>query len=199
MKTLTGKVRAVRRVYLKLDREIAGFQKHSGLNCIGGCGECCKKPDIEATPIEFLPLALRLYDEGRAEKVYEEIRATDAELCYMFRQNSTHSGGLCSEYADRGLICRLFGFSARKNKEGRPELVTCRYIKEEQAAVYEEAIVKIRNGKHVPVMSNYYSLMRAIDPSLADFYPINQAILKALEVVMSYYAYRRRKRPKPVE
>ena len=72
MKTLTGKVRAVQRVYLKLDREIAKVQLESGLHCISGCGECCKKPDIEATPLEFLPLALHLYDEGKAEKFLEE-------------------------------------------------------------------------------------------------------------------------------
>ena len=64
MKTLTGKVRAVKREYLKLDREIANFTRQSGLHCIKGCGECCKKPDIEATPLEFLPLALKLFDEG---------------------------------------------------------------------------------------------------------------------------------------
>ena len=74
MKTLTGKVRAVQRVYTKLDREISKVQLESGMHCLSGCGECCKKPDIEATPLEFLPLALKLYDDGKAESFLEELQ-----------------------------------------------------------------------------------------------------------------------------
>ncbi|MFN8777479.1 MAG: YkgJ family cysteine cluster protein [Flavobacteriales bacterium] len=195
MKTLTGKVRAVRRVFLKLDREIATFQRDTRLHCLSGCGECCKKPDIEATPLEFLPLALSLYDEGKAESVLHEVRSNTG-VCHAFRPHITSFGGLCHVYPDRGLICRLFGFSARRDKEARPELVTCRLIKEQQAEAYEEARVMIAQGKHVPVMSNYYSLLSGIDPDLARFYPINEAMARALEVVLAYYAYRRRRRPR---
>jgi Fe-S-cluster containining protein len=195
MKTLTGKVRAVRRVYMKLDREIANFQRDTTLHCLSGCGECCKKPDIEATPLEFLPLALSIYDEGKAEQVLEELQTSSA-ICNAFRPYVTNFGGLCSVYPDRGLICRLFGFTARRDKEGKPELVTCKLIKEHQSVAYENAREKIAQGKHVPVMSNYYTLMSSIDPELSKFYPINQAMAHALETVMAYYAYRKRRKPK---
>jgi len=194
MKTLTGKVRAVRRVFLKLDREIASFQRDTGLKCLSGCGECCKKPDIEATPLELLPLALNLYDEGRAEQFLEEVR-NNSGLCHAFRPYVTNFGGMCSIYPDRGLICRLFGFTARRNKEGKPELVTCKLIKADQASNYEDATKRISKGKHVPIMSNYYSLLSSIDPSLCQFYPINEAMAHALETVLAYYAYRRRRKP----
>ena len=43
----------------------------------------------------------------------------------------------------------------------------------------------------MPLMSNYYFQLRCIDPGLSqEFYPINTAIKKALEVVLHYYAYR---------
>jgi hypothetical protein len=45
-------------------------------------------------------------------------------------------------------------------------------------------------------MSNYYTLMSTIDPELSKFYPINQAMTHALETVMAYYAYRKRRKPK---
>lgn len=196
MKTIPEKVNAVKRVYASLDKEIAGFQQKSGLHCLSGCGECCKKPDIEATPIEFLPLALQLFDEGRAEEAYDAIQASDSSLCYVFRPHVTSFGGLCNEYPNRGLICRLFGFTARKDKEGNPELVTCKLIKEQQADDYHAAMEAIKNGGKVPVMSNYYSRMMAVDPALAQFYPINKAMAKALEIVMAYYAYRKRRTPK---
>lgn len=195
MKTLTGKVRAVKRVYLKLDREIAKMQQESGLQCISGCGECCKKPDIEATPLEFLPLALRLYDEGRAESTLEELQNNQESRCHLFRPYVTNFGGLCNEYPDRGLICRLFGFTARRDKEGNPELVTCKLLKTEREEAYQKALNNIKQGKKIPVMSDFYSRMAGIDPSLTQFYPINRAMQEALEIVLQYYAYRRRRKP----
>lgn len=194
MKTLTGKVRAVKRLYLKLDREISTFQRDTGLHCLSGCGECCKKPDIEATPLEFLPLALAIFDEGKAESMLAEVKS-DKGICHVFRPYVTNFGGMCSVYPDRGLICRLFGFTARRNKEGKPELVTCKLIKQEQSLLYENAMQRIATGKHVPVMSNYYSRLSAIDPALCQFYPINEAIGHAIETVLAYYAYRPRRKP----
>jgi len=196
MKSLPEKVSAVKRVYTRLDKEIATMQQSSGLHCLSGCGECCKKPDIECTPLEFLPLALELFDEGRAEQAWEELQKQQNNLCYVFRPHLTNFGGLCNAYPNRGLICRLFGFTARTNKEGQRELVTCKFIKEEQAKEFEALTSAMKAGEKIPVMGHYYTRITTIDPSLAEFYPINIAIQKALEVVMHYYAYRRRKKRK---
>ncbi len=194
MTTLPQKVNEVKRVYKRLDKEIADFQKSTTLHCLSGCGECCKKPDIEATPLEFLPLALQLFDEGKAETALEEIKQKKDSLCYVFRPHVTNFGGLCSEYPNRGLICRLFGYTARRDKEGKAELVTCKLIKEQQHEAYDQAIEDIKNGKKVVVMSDYYSRLSHIDHTLVDFYPINQAMEKALETVLHYYAYRNRRK-----
>ncbi len=194
MKTLPQKVKAVKQVYARLDGDIQKLQDASGLHCLAGCGECCKKPDIEATPIEFLPLALQLYDEGKAEQALSELDNKSDSLCYVFRPHITNFGGLCSEYPNRGLICRLFGFTARRNKEGNSELVTCKLIKEHQAKEFETLAEEIRAGRKVPVMSDYYTRMSSIDHNLNTFYPINQAIAKSIEIVLAYYAYRKRRK-----
>ena len=194
MKTLPQKVNEVRKVYARLDKEIATFQQKSGLHCLSGCGECCKKPDIEATPLEFLPLALDLFDEGRAEIALEEIKAKKDSLCYVFRPHVTNFGGLCNAYPSRGLICRLFGFTARRDKEGKPELVTCKLIKEHQNEAYNAAIESIKKGEKVVVMSDYYSRLAHVDHTMTEFYPINEAMVKALETVLHYYAYRTRRK-----
>jgi hypothetical protein len=89
------------------------------------------------------------------------------------------------------LICRLFGYSARVNKYGGKELVTCQIIKTEQNDAYVTSQKTISEGGDVPVMSHYYMQLHAIDPDLTrDFYPINVAMRRAIEVVMQYYAYR---------
>jgi len=195
MKTLLQKVAAVKRVYTRLDMDIDRMQKSSGLHCLSGCGECCKKPDIECTPIEFLPLALEIFDEGKAEQVWQELQEKQDSLCFVFRPHVTQFGGLCNAYPNRGLICRLFGFTARINKESKPELVTCKFIKQDQAQEFEALTADLKAGKKIPVMGEYYTRLTSIDPTLAEFYPINKAMLKALEVVMHYYAYRRRRKP----
>ncbi|MFZ5999561.1 MAG: YkgJ family cysteine cluster protein [Bacteroidota bacterium] len=188
--TLADKVQAVEQVLEKLDQEIAAFQSWSTLHCKFGCGKCCFKPDIEATILEFLPFAHHLYVTNQAESWLERLQTTDDPICLIL--NPTQAGaGLCSEYKHRGLICRLFGYSARTNKYGQKELVTCQIIKTEQKEAYEKAAIEIAGEGSVPVMSQFYMQLHAIDFELTrEFYPINQAIRKAVETVLQYYAYR---------
>jgi Fe-S-cluster containining protein len=185
------KVQAVERVFDHLDKEIAQFQSWSTLHCKFGCGKCCFKPDIEATVLEFLPFAYHLYKNDLAMEWFERLEADVPETCLIL--NPTQSGvGLCSEYSHRGLICRLFGYSARTSKYGRKELVTCEIIKTEQPEMFEMARHKVEDeSESVPMMHAYYLRLHAIDPDLSrDFYPINVAIRKAIETVLAYYAYR---------
>ena len=187
--TLTEKVRAVEGVFNDLDAEIASFQQWSGLGCKFGCGKCCFKPDIEATALEFLPFAKHLHDSGLSQDWLNRLEETP-EICLILNPTQA-TQGLCSEYKHRGLICRLFGYSARTNKYGGKELVTCSIIKNEQTVAYESAGERIANGEEVPVMNQFYMRLHSIDHQLAqDFLPINEAIRRAIETVMQYYAYR---------
>jgi len=188
---LPDKVLAVEQVFDKLDQEIAALQKWSGLHCAWGCGKCCFKPDIEATILEFLPFASYLYSLHLAQEWLEKLNNTDSTICLIL--NPTQGGaGLCSEYKHRGLICRLFGYSARLNKYSKKELITCQIIKTEQEENYKTAESKISNGEEsVPVMSHYYMQLLAIDDQLGrEFFPINEALKRAIEVILHYYAYR---------
>jgi Fe-S-cluster containining protein len=189
--SLIEKVQAVEAVFHDLDEAIMGFQSRSTLHCKMGCGKCCFKPDIEATALEFLPFAHFLYQQGTAYEWFEKLKRSEETVCLIL--NPTQSGaGLCSEYVYRGLICRLFGYSARTTKYGERELVTCQIIKTEQHEAYEKTQARVKNNEEpVPVMNHYYMQLHSIDPELArDFYPINQAIRKAIEIVLQYYAYR---------
>lgn len=188
---LPEKVRATEAVFEKLDAEIAGFQAWSGLHCKFGCGKCCFKPDIEATVLEFLPFAHYLYQNDLASAWLDKINVGDSSVCYIL--NPTQAGaGLCTEYRHRGLICRLFGYSARTNKYAQHELVTCQVIKTEQAENYQHAATRVAEGTgEIPMMNQYYMQLHAIDIDLTrDFYPINEAIKRAIETVLAWYAYR---------
>jgi len=189
---LEEKVNAVKQVFENLDQQIAGFQSTTSLHCKWGCGKCCFKPDIEATILEFLPFAFHLHENGNAEEWLDKLNDSASSICLILNPTQA-SAGLCSEYAHRGLICRLFGYSARTNKYGKKELVTCQIIKTEQAEAYEKATAEIDQGLAVPVMNQFYMQLHGIDFELTrDFYPINEAIKRAIEVVLQYFAYRER-------
>lgn len=190
--TLPEKIQAVTEVFEQLDSDVTAFQAQSHLRCLPGCGKCCFKPDIEATVLEFLPFAMHIYKAGKAKAWLKTIRTTLSPLCVIL--NPEQQNGLCSEYAHRGLICRLFGFSGRKDKTGVPQFVTCKVIKTEQKEAYEAAIKDIAGGANLPVMSNYYMRLYMIDPDLGrEFYPINVALRKAIETVVGYYSFRARR------
>ncbi len=188
---LEEKAKAVEQILLELDREIKQFQSWSTLGCKAGCGKCCFKPDIEATPLEFLPFAMHLHLLGKGEEWLDRIdKLSDDKICVILNPNQSGMG-LCSQYPYRGLICRLFGFSARTNKYDKKELITCSIIKSDLQLNYLKAELEINSGGSVPVMSEYYLKMHYVDPYLANqFMPINQAIKKSIEIVLQYFLYR---------
>jgi uncharacterized protein len=187
---LSQKVQAIEEVFALLDQEMSNFKGWSGLSCKIGCGKCCDKPDIEATVLEFLPFAHHLYLINQAYDWLAKIDGNKVDLCVIFESRGAGSG-LCSEYHYRGLICRLFGFSARTNKYAQREFMSCQTIKTEQVLAYTQTVDKVMLGEFVPVMNHYYMRLHAIDRDLArDFYPINEAIRRAIETVLHYYAYR---------
>jgi len=191
--TIYQKVQAVDRIFNQLDKELGSFQQSTGLSCVANCGLCCLKPDINATALEFLPLAYHLLIHGETERWLEKLQNNkDNKICPVLNEMiTTDSKGYCSEYAHRGLICRLFGFSAMLHKNNKPILVTCKPIKEQKTEAFNKANAHIAANKNYPLISNYYMQLRSIDESLGEeLFPIRIAIEKAIHAVLAYYAYR---------
>lgn len=187
---ISQKVQAIEEVFALLTQEMSMFQGWSGLTCKSGCGKCCNKADIEATVLEFLPLAHSLFLLNQCEEWLTRIQEKQSVLCILF-ESKDNGNGSCTDYHHRGLICRLFGFSARTNKYAQLEFVSCQTIKTEQITAFTETSRKVQQGEFVVVMNHYYMRLHAIDRDLArDFYPINEAIKRAIETVLHYYAYK---------
>ena len=188
------KVRAVERIFRQLDTELGSFQKSTGLGCVANCGNCCLKPDINATALEFLPFAYHLFKNGETEQWLNLLQnETTTTICPILNKLiAPGSKGFCSEYAHRGLICRLFGFSAMLHKNSKPKLVTCKPIKENMPNAVANAESHIETKNNYPLISNYYMQLRSIDESLGEeLFPIRVAIEKAIHAVLGYYSYRR--------
>lgn len=182
-------VRAVSQVFKELGTDIRYFKKATYMQCVKGCYECCLKPDIEATILEFLPAAYVLFKTGKAEEILQRFDTMQENSVCIFC-NPFHTAGGCTIYEHRGLICRLFGFGAKLGKNDHLQLISCKKIK---STITGEELAK-HIGK-APVNSAYYMRLYGIDPKLSvTYYPINQAIRKAIELVLFHNQFRRRRR-----
>jgi len=192
--SIKRKVNAVEKLYRDLEKDVHKLRQGTGLTCVAGCGKCCFKADIEATVLEFLPLAYHLFTDGKAETWLEHLKShPEQQVCKILHVLAKDQrSGKCSQYQYRGLICRLFAFSATLDKYGQKRLSTCSIIKTELPETYQRADAWVKEGKPIPVMREYYFRLTTIDHRLSEnFYPINTAIRFAIEEVLAYYSYRR--------
>ena len=189
--SIERRVKLVENLFYQLEQESAQFEQSSGISCVSGCGKCCTYPDIEASPLEFLPWAFHLFLNGEAEKTLIVLNKTHSSTCLIYKPLSNIDQGRCSTYKYRGLICRLFGFAANTDKYGNLRLATCNIIKEGQTENYNSTAEAITKGLHVPVFTEYYMQLNQIDFHLGNIIlPVNKALKMALEEVLQYYAYR---------
>ena len=187
------KVRQVEELYERLDNEITAFKSETNLHCLTGCGKCCSKPDIDASPLEFLPWAFHLFMNGKAEETLMELDNSNNSTCHIYRPDALFEeyNGSCSNYRYRGLICRLFGYAASRDKYGKLRLATCKIIKEGQQENFNNTEEAISKGLYVPIFTDYYMQLSQIDYRLATtMLPVNEALKIAIEEVLHYYAYR---------
>lgn len=192
--SIVRKVKQVQKVFELLEVEMTAFQQKSSLGCLAGCGHCCTKPDISVAVLEFLPYAFDLFLQKRSSSVRKELIENPRAICHLFRSDGVSEAGNtqggCSQYASRGLICRLFGFSTIRDKIGQPVLSTCPLIKGTQAEKIAKSHALILDGE-APSYIKYYQKLTQIDFRMGQQYlPINEAIIKSIDEVENYYQYR---------
>jgi uncharacterized protein len=170
----------------EIDRETTAFQTATGVQCPSGCGMCCENPEVESTPLEMLPIAVELARQGELSQWLERVEAVEAKgVCVFYQSDSlTPDNGRCGIYAWRPSLCRLFGFAAISNKQGEPELATCKKHKEIMPVVVKQAQQAIANGLPVPQFANFTMRLGNLDSNLVrERLPINQALKVAIERV----------------
>jgi len=187
-------------LYRRLDGKLAAFRRRSGLACLPGCGECCRSTEVEATVLELLPLALDLCRRGKAEEALDRLLdIREPDRCLLFSELPLgRFGGHCTAYSRRPLLCRLFGFSALEQSEGRPELVACRLVRAADPARTGRAAAA-QGRMAAPLMRDFSMAVYRLDPALGSgALPINAALRQALErVALSLALAGRSGRPRP--
>lgn len=173
----------MRAIYKELDRKIAAFKKRTGLNCVPGCGQCCDNPNVDATVFELFPLAAAKWRSREAETLLKQLEQDrEASICIFYRAPlSKGDKGCCAIYPLRPLICRLYGFSARKDRHGKLEFVSCSVLKKTEPSKISQAQDLVAAGAPVPVMGEYTLRVWSLNPHWGSQKPINEAIGLALE------------------
>ena len=169
-------------IYAEMDIEILQFQSRTSLQCPAGCGKCCKSDRVEAAVIELVPLANEIFRKGEApfwhEKAFE---ADDKGTCLFFVPDQADATkGRCKFYAWRPSMCRLFGFSAEKNKKNQNDLIICEHQKKTFPETAAQARQSVAQGLHVPGIAEYHLRLFGLS-SDNRLMPINMAIRVALE------------------
>jgi uncharacterized protein len=175
-------------IYQEVDRRILSFQDATGLKCPPGCGSCCVSQEVEATVLEVLPLAFESFSAQQEDLLYAKIeeqeRAGD-RVCILYQPDPrTPGNGRCAYYKVRPLLCRLFGFAARKSKEGNLELCTCKLLR----AAFPEALQKegdkVLSRFSLPVSQDLSMRIAVLNPDMGfRRLPVNLAIRSAIEKV----------------
>ena len=174
------------RLFETIDREVLEFQKASGLSCAQGCGKCCLSPTVETTPVEMSLIVQDLLENGEFESYYRKAEKADFKgPCVFYKADPLFPDkGRCAVYPFRPSVCRLFGFAATTDKHDRPQLLTCKVIKEKQPQAVVRAQEAIDRNHPVPIMRKFAGRMIQIDPLSSDkSVPINTAFKIALEKI----------------
>jgi Fe-S-cluster containining protein len=190
--SIISKVRLIEHLFGQLDKEINTFKLKAKLDCVSGCGKCCIKNNIEASPLEFLPWSFQIFVNGNAQEILDELNNRQDSECFLYNHLSLidNNIGNCSDYYHRGLICRLFGNAANRNKYGETELLTCKIIKDLNPVNFERVSSEIKTKSYIPVCTDYYMRLQQIDFKLGNIIvPINEAMKMAIEEVLNYYSY----------
>jgi len=188
-------ISSVKEVYKNLDTHLGLIAAKTGMICPKNCIACCDKKDIEASPIEYYPLAEFLYQTGKADEFLDRLDANEGNrYCILYSPDAAlRKDGACEYYGYRGLICRLFGYGYRMNRQMIPDLISCKTMKDSLPLAVTEAK---RLGKitpdEMPIVSNYFMQLYCIEPDIAvKRYPVNQAIRIAIEnLYFHFYANR---------
>jgi len=177
-------------IYDDMWKDFSSFQRGSGLHCLEGCGKCCNNPEVEASVLEMLPLALRMFDENRLDEWLEKLENPSQEHCLMYEPHSPDgSKGGCGVYKERPSLCRMFGVSGFYNKHREVTLSVCKLIREKYPELTASREKEVNPDK-TPMLVTWSYRMAQLDPALIqDKMPINQAFKQALEKVALYALY----------
>jgi uncharacterized protein len=162
-------------VYADLADAQAAWKRETPWNCPDGCGKCCVgfEPDVLEAEALYLGAWMLHHQRDRAEALVEgRFAATGdatAATCVLFDPDSPYH---CTVYGGRCLICRLFGYSGDRGKNGDTRFKPCKFLPSDEfgATRRQYSIEELTAifGAVPPVMSDITAQACALSPDSAE-------------------------------
>lgn len=132
--------------------------------CPRGCGACCSgfEPDVLEVEALYAAAFLLWSDPARAEMIEAGFPAASGSGCVLAMANGDYH---CTMYEARPLICRLFGFSGDRGKDGRARFRLCSRMPADSERQLDETTMNARYGLLPPLMGDYAGTAALILPS----------------------------------
>lgn len=171
------------KVYAEMSDTFSAYQSSTGLKCPPGCGRCCTNPEIEASILEMIPFALRIYDQGQLDEWLLKIDERKNPQCILLETNEVTGKTQCISYHERPSLCRMFGVAGTLNKHNEVTHAICKLLKELNVDLPMPT-------EFTPLIPQWSAKLSALDPELiSKKLPINLAIKGALEKIAFYTQY----------
>ncbi|MFN3411946.1 MAG: YkgJ family cysteine cluster protein [Exilispira sp.] len=186
-------------IYKEWEEYFSFLKREFLINCPDFCSFCCNTDveNIQSTIFEMLPSAILFYKlifENGKNKEFLEIQKIDISIlnkvkeelfyeryydkCIFYREDIKNDWG-CSIYSIRPSICRLFGFSFKKDKRERLIFTPCKKLGRKIITIQ-----KYEKNNKIPIYNNLYFQIFSINLNYSNkFYNINLAFKKAFEIV----------------
>lgn len=177
------------KLYVEMSHSFSALQASTGWHCMSGCGRCCQKPEVDASPFEMIPMALQIYQEGTLDEWLERLENLPDNRCPMFVPGTQEGQGKCGRYEGRPSVCRMFGVAGYTDKKQEVTLSICKYLRDEYKI---ENVPTGLNSETTPITAHWSYKMAALDQRLIqDLMPIPQALKVALEKIAFYAEYQK--------
>ena len=181
-------------LYTEIEEAQEAWKQVSPFNCTDGCGSCCVDFEPDVLEIEALYLAAWLvhHDGARADAImngsFVSPRPDPENGCILFDPDNPYH---CTVYGGRCLICRQFGYSGDRGKDGRPRWKPCKFLfslpegQERRSEQFEEAEMLEKFGMTPPVMSDISAQVTALMPDgIGDRLPLREALPAAISKIL---------------
>lgn len=177
----------LQKLYEEMGQTFSAHQSKLGLSCPSGCGQCCLNPEVDASLLEMIPLALKIYDEGRLEEWLERLESNTTAHCLLYQDQGGRKG-YCGSYQERPSLCRMFGVSGYLDKNQKITLSICKLLKQEFPEQTQKAVSQ--TDAATPILRDWSIHLSTLHPELIQRrMPINDALKGALEKVALYAKY----------
>lgn len=187
-------------IYKGIENAQAEWKKAAPFRCPDGCGTCCEDFEPDVLESEALYLAAWIL-ENQGERAAALLSGTFQSLrgqspkgqspngCLFFDPDNPHH---CTVYGGRALICRLFGYTGDRGKDGRPRWKPCKLLPRDlpghagnKYTQYSEADLLASFGIVPPLMADITSQALSLSPdSCGERRPLRDAVVRALEKIM---------------